>query len=103
VATLISGAELDAWPRYRFNFRDIYDFKEAIAPVTAAHNTASALQRHNASVSSAIPFRLSPGGVNSDCVDAWTPKPKLILEPFQRAHLYNLLIFATGLSSQHFA
>jgi hypothetical protein len=82
VGTLIFGAELGACPRFSFIFRGIYDFKESKAPVTVARNTAFVLQRHNDSVSSAIPFRLSPGGVKSDCVDAWKPKPKIILESF---------------------
>jgi hypothetical protein len=60
VATLIFGAELGAWPLFSFIFDSIYEFKEAKAPVTAARNTASVLQRHNASVSSVFPSGCHP-------------------------------------------
>jgi len=66
-------------PTFSFIFRGIYGFKEAKAPVTAARNTASVLQGHTATLSSAVPYRLSPGGVKSDCVDT---KIKTIHEPF---------------------
>jgi len=51
-----------------FIFHGIYDFKEAKSPVTAARNYTSVLQRHNETLPSAIPYRLSPGGVKSHCV-----------------------------------
>ena len=56
-------------PAFSFIFRGICGFKEAKATVTAVRNTTSVLKRHTATLSSAIPYRLSPGGVISDCVD----------------------------------
>jgi len=53
---------------FSFIFRGIYDFKDAKAPITAARNTTSLLQRHTANLSSAVPYRLSPGGVKSHFV-----------------------------------
>ena len=82
-----------------FIFHGIYDFKEAKAPVTAARNSTSVLQRHNATLSSAIPYRLSPGGVKSHCVGT---KHKNYSRTILRVRLCNVVIFDTGMCSQPF-
>jgi len=61
-----------------FIFHGIYDFKDVKAPVTAARNYTSVLQRHNATLSSAIPYRRHPV-VSSRIV--WAPNTKTIHEP----------------------